>query len=137
MNAPPKWLRPVAVVAVLWNLLGCFAFLSDVAMTADDVARLDATQRALLESRPTWAIAGTALAVFAGALGSLALALLRRWAVPLLAASLVGVALQDIGFATAGVSPGNVALGLQAFVLVVAVALLLLARRARHRGWLR
>jgi hypothetical protein len=137
MNAPPKWLRPVAVVAVLWNLLGCLAFLADLSMTADDVARLDATQRALMESRPVWAIAGTALAVFAGALGSLGLALLRRWAVPLLAASLLGVLVQDAGFALAGVWPGAVVVGLQAFVLVVAVALFLLARRARDRGWLR
>lgn len=137
MNAPPKWLRSVAVAAVLWNLLGCLAFLSDVLMGADDVARLDATQRALHESRPAWAIAGTALAVLGGTLGSLGLALLRRWAVPLLAVSLAGVLLQDAGFALAGIWPGAVVVGLQGFVLAVAVALLLIAMRARRRGWLR
>lgn len=137
MNAPPRWLRPVAVVAVLWNLLGCFAFLSDLSMSPDAAAGLDATQRALMESRPGWAIAGTALAVFGGALGSLGLALLRRWATPLLTASLVGVLLQDAGFAVAGIWPGAAVVGLQALVLLVAIALLLLARRAQGRGWLR
>ena len=137
MSAPPKWLRPVAVVAVSWNLLGCIAFASDLMVDADDIARLDATQRALAESRPAWAIAGTALAVMGGLLGSLGLLLLRRWALPLLAVSLAGVLLQDAGFLLAGVSPGNVALGLQAFVLAVAVALLLLGLRVRQRGWLR
>lgn len=137
MNAPPKWLRPVAVVAVSWNLLGCLAFAADLTMGADDIARLDATQRALYGSRPAWAVGGTALAVAGGALGSLGLALLRRWAVPLLAASLLGVLLQDAGFLLAGVSPGSVVIGMQAFVLAVAIALLLVALRARNRGWLR
>lgn len=137
MNAPPKWLRPVAVVALLWNLLGCLAFVSDLAMSSADVERLDAAQRALHEARPGWSVAGTGLAVVGGALGSLGLLLRRRWAMPLLALSLAGVVLQDAGLALAHVSPGGVVIGLQALVLAVAVALLALAMRARRRGWLR
>ena len=37
MNSP-KWLRPVAIVALVWNLLGCAAFLSDLTLTPADVA---------------------------------------------------------------------------------------------------
>ena len=40
MNAAPKWFVPVAILAVLWNLLGCVAFAGDLMLTADDVARL-------------------------------------------------------------------------------------------------
>ena len=30
MNAAPKWFVPVAILAVLWNLLGCVAFAGDL-----------------------------------------------------------------------------------------------------------
>ncbi|GAB2514164.1 hypothetical protein [Lysobacter humi (ex Lee et al. 2017)] len=138
MHSPPKWLRGVGIAALVWNLLGCMAFAMDLAMTPDDVAKLDAVQRAMYESRPVWSIVGTALAVVGGALGSLGLALYRRWAMPLLAASLLGVLLQDAGMLLAApASPGPVVIGMQGLVLVVAVALVALAAHARSRGWLR
>jgi hypothetical protein len=44
MNAVPKWFRPVAVAAVIWNLLGCVAQLSDVMLTPQDLAKMSAAQ---------------------------------------------------------------------------------------------
>ena len=40
MTPMPKWFRPVAVIALLWNLLGCFAYLMDVTMKPEDIAKL-------------------------------------------------------------------------------------------------
>ena len=40
MDKAPRWFTIVAVVALLWNLLGCFAFASDLRVTAEDVARV-------------------------------------------------------------------------------------------------
>jgi hypothetical protein len=140
MNAPPKWFLPVAIAALLWNALGCAAYLGDVRMTAEDLARLSAAQQALYAARPAWSVAATAIAVWGGALGCVALILRRRFAVPLLAASLAGVVVQDVSLfgmlhvsATMGMTP----VILQALVFAVAVALLLLARRAASAGWLR
>lgn len=137
MNAP-KWLRPVAVLALLWNLLGVAAFVADLLVSPDDVARMDAAQRAMYEARPLWSVVGTGVAVIAGALGSLGFLLRRRWARGLLAASLAGVVAQDTGMAPAVAGlPSPVVLALQGLVLVVAIALLVLARRGVASGWLR
>ena len=51
-STPPGWFRPVAVVALLWNLLGCVAYLADVTMKPEDIAKLTEAQQALMASRP-------------------------------------------------------------------------------------
>jgi hypothetical protein len=78
--------------------------------------------------------------VWGGALGSLALILRKRWATPVLIASLFGVIVQDIGLfvlTPAGVSAGAAVYGLQGFVLAVAVALVFLSRTGSAKGWLK
>jgi hypothetical protein len=139
MNKAPKWFLPVAGVALLWNLLGCAAYLSDVMLTPDDVAQMDAAQQALYAARPAWAVAASAIAVWGGAAGCVGLLLRRRWALPLLLASLGGVIVQNVGLFVlsdaAHLMPA-VAYGLQGMVLLVAIGLVLLARRAIARGWL-
>jgi len=140
MSQLPKWYLPVTIAALLWNLMGCGAYLSDVLLTADDVAKMSADRQALYASRPGWAVAATAVAVWGGALGSLGLILRRRWALPLLSASLIGLVVQDVAmFVLSDVLKvnGSVVLGLQGLVLAIAVALLWLARTANAKGWLR
>jgi hypothetical protein len=139
MNPLPKWYLPVSVAALLWNLLGCAAYLSDVSLTPDDIAKMDAAQQALYASRPAWAVAATAIAVWGGAAGCVGLLLRRRWALPLLLASLAGVIVQNLGLFVlsdaASLVPA-VAYVLQGLVLLVAIGLVLLARRAIARGWI-
>ena len=139
MEHPPKWFVPVAIAALLWNLLGCFAYLSDAMLTADDLAKMTAAQQALYAARPSWSVGATAIAVWGGAAGCLGLILRKRWATPLLFASLAGVILQDISLlmlSGAMAETGATVLALQGLVLLVAVGLVLLARRAVARGWL-
>jgi len=139
MTTAPKWLLPVAIVALLWNLLGCMAFWMDLRMTPNDVAKLSEAQQALYNSRPGWAVVATGMAVIGGALGCIGLLLKKRWAFPLLVVSLVGVLVQDYGlFVLArGATGGNmVALVLQGVVLLIAIALAWLAWRGMKRGWL-
>ncbi|MBW7933363.1 MAG: hypothetical protein H3C62_07065 [Gemmatimonadaceae bacterium] len=138
MTPLPKWYKPVAVVAFLWNLLGCAAYLSDAMISPDDLAKMTAAQQAMYNSRPAWGVAATAFAVWFGAAGSLGLFLRQRWALPVLVISLLGVIAQDVGiFALRGdTEVAASAWVLQGLVLVVAVLLALLARTARTRGWI-
>ena len=94
MNTP-KWFKVVAVIALLWNLLGCLAFAMDLRMTPEDVAALPEAQQALYAARPGWAVVATAVAVIGGALGCLGLLLGRKWAFVLLLLSLAGILVQD------------------------------------------
>ena len=140
MQQATRGLRVWAGLALLWNLLGCAAFVSDLRLTADDIAALPAAQQALYAARPAWAVAATATAVFGGAAGCVGLLLARRWAVPLLALSLLGIVAQDIGlFVLAGGAAvaAPAVWALQGLVLLVGISLLALARRAAARGVLR
>ena len=139
MEAAPKWFRPVAIGALLWNLLGCAAYLADVMITPEALAKMTAAQQAMYAARPAWSVAATAFAVWGGAVGSLGLILYKRWATPLLMLSLAGVIGQDISlFALSGAASqmNGVAIGLQSLVLLVAVALVALARKAAAQRWL-
>lgn len=139
MTTAPKWVRPVAIVALLWNLLGCIAYLADVTLSAADVAKLPSAQQALYAARPAWSISATAIAVWGGAAGCVGLIMRERWATWLLIASLAGVILQDLWLfvlSDAAARTGAAAIVLQGVVLVVSVALVLLARKATAQGWL-
>lgn len=139
MERPPKWFTPVAVVALLWNLFGCAAYLMDVRLTPDDVAKMSAAQQAMYAVRPAWSVGATALAVWCGALGCIALLLRKRWALPLFLLSLFGVLAQDawlFGMSGAVAQAGGAAFVLQGLVLVVAIALVLLARNAAAKRWI-
>ena len=138
MNTP-TWFKVVAALALLWNLLGCVAFFFDLRLSPEDLAALPEAQQALYAARPTWAVAATAIAVFGGALGSVALLLRRKWAFPVLVLSLLGILVQDFGLfvlADGASLAGPVAVVLQAVVLVVGIGLVLLSRRGIARGWL-
>ena len=139
MTQPPKWFRIVAILALLWNLLGCAAYLVDAMMTPEDVAQLSAAQQELYASRPSWAVGATAVAVWLGALGSLGLILRKRWATIVLVLSLLGVIVQDYWLFVASDAvrlAGPVPAILQGLVLLVAIALVALSLRASKRGWL-
>lgn len=84
MKATPKWFKVVAFVALLWNLLGCVAFVSELRLTPEAVSKLSAAQQAMYAARPIWSVAATGVAVVGGALGCIGLILCKRWAYPLL-----------------------------------------------------
>lgn len=139
MNKPPPWFAVLAVLALLWNLAGLFAVVADLKLSAAEIAALPLDQQALYRARPGWSVVASVVAVVGGTLGCVGLLLRRRWAVPALAASLVGVVVQDIGiFVVAGAASvaGPVPMVLQSVVFAIAVGLLLLARRAVARSWL-
>ena len=112
MEKAPKWYLPISVFALLWNLIGCAAYLSDVMLTAEDIAAMDAARSIGLIAR-------------------------KRWAALLLELSLAGVIVQDIGlFLLSGVNPGTAVLAMQGFVLLVAIGLVVLSRKAIARRWI-
>ncbi len=140
MTQPPKWYLPVAIVALLWNLLGCAAYLADVMIKPEDLAKLTAAQQAMYHARPAWSIAGTAFAVWFGALGSIGLIAKRRWAYVVLLISLAGCVVQDTWlFALSGASgsAGVAGLVLQLCVLGIAFGLVYLAKTAISRDWVK
>ncbi len=133
----PKWYKPLAVIALIWNLMGCAAYLIDVTITPEALAQMTAEQQALYASRPAWAVAMTAIAVWGGALGCIGLLLRKKWAKGALLASLLGVIGQDVGlFGLSGVPIDAAVYAMQGMVAVVAVLLVVFARTAAAREWI-
>lgn len=139
MTIAPKWFLPAVIIALLWNLMGCAAYLSDAMLSAADIAKMSDAEKAMMAARPVWAVGATAVAVWLGSLGCLALILRKAWAVPLLWLSLLGVIAQDIWLFVLAPDTGMVngaVYGLQGLVLLVAAALVWLANKAKASGWL-
>ena len=140
MAGTPKWLRIAAIIALLWNVIGCVAILADLRIGPEQIAKLPAAEQAMYAARPLWSVGGSLLAVIAGTFGSLGLLLTRRWSVFLLWASLAGVALQDLGLwmvAHLTHSTTSVAVAMQAMVIAISIGLVVLARRAERMALLR
>lgn len=139
MTKPSRWFLPVVILALLWNLAGLAAVIADLRLSPAQIAALPAPQQALYAARPFWSVLASLLAVVGGTLGCALLLVRRKEAFELLAASLGGVVLQDLGiFVVAGGAKvaGPVPFVLQGLVLLIAVGLLLLARSAARRSWL-
>lgn len=127
------------LVALLWNLLGCFAFAMDLRLAPEDVARLPEAQQALYAARPGWAVIATAVAVIGGAFGCIGLLLGRKWAFILLLLSLIGILVQDYGLfvlVDGAALAGPVAVIMQALVLIIGIGLVALSWRGMARRWL-
>ncbi|HSX90310.1 MAG TPA: hypothetical protein VLG17_20215 [Pseudomonas sp.] len=135
----PKSFWMVAVLALLWNLLGVAMFAMQMMMTPEALAAMPAEQRQVYEATPSWLNIAFAVAVFGGVLGALGLLLKKRWAVLFFTLSLIGLLAQVIAtFLVTPVWQAYGPAGLVMPVLLIVIALLLLgySRKAAARGWL-
>ena len=135
----PKWFQTVSFVALAWNLMGVFAFISHVMLTPEDIAQMPLAEQALYTDIPSWATNAFGLAVFAGALGSLGLVLKKIWSKNMLIVSLVAVLVHDyhslIMLDTIGVY-GKTILVMPTLVIIISLALIWLSTKAKQNSWL-
>lgn len=139
MSRPPLWFSLLAAVALLWNVVGLLAVVTDLRLSAADIAALPAAQQTLYAARPLWSVVASVVAVAGGTLGCAGLVLRQRWCLLLFYLSLAGIVVQDVGIfvvAGAGRSDNPVPFVLQGLVLVIAVGLIVLARHAVAASWL-
>jgi hypothetical protein len=138
-HKPPVWFWVVSVMLLLWNLMGLMAYVQEATMTAAQWQAMAPAERALLASRPAWATAAFAIAVFGGAAGCLMLLLRSRLALLVLVLSFVGVLVQmgqAFLIADSFVVYGPGGLIMPAAVTSIAAFLVFFAAHARKRGWL-
>jgi hypothetical protein len=138
-SGAPKWFLIVGIIALVWNLLGVFAYIMQQTMSPADLAALSEAERNLYETTPAWATAAFAIAVHGGALGCLALVFKKGWALPLLILSLAAVIVQLIHafFISNSIEvfgPGGMIMPIM--VIVIAVYLVYLAKSAKQKGWI-
>ena len=138
-NKPAKSFYWIAGVALVWNLMGLGAYISQVTMTPEMLSALPDAQRALYENLPTWATAAFAIAVNAGVLGCLLLLLRKSLALPVLILSLVGALVQQFNafvLMNAMSVMGPVGAAFSAAVVFIGAYLVWMANDAKGKGWL-
>ena len=136
---PPAWFWVVAVLGLLWEAFGVATYLMHVRVLPNDTSRMSEAEIALAGSMPVWATAAYAIAVFAGLLGAVGLALRKGWSRTLLFLSLLALLVQFgwwVLMSGAMEVIGPSMLTMPAVVIVVGIVLVLIANHAAKRGWL-
>lgn len=129
----PYWL--IALLALLWNAFGCLDLMMTASRNVTWLASLPPEVIDWLDGAPTWSLFTWTIGVGAGLVGALCLLARSRHAVPAFAASLLGLAGNQVWQFTSDMpksmtSAGNVALS----VMIWAIALMLLWFAVRKRG---
>lgn len=135
---PPAWFRVVAVIAVLWNLMGVWQYLSYVGVVPL-MREMTPEEASLIGGAPTWYTAAFATAVFAGLAGAIGLLMAKAWSRPVLVVSLVAMIVQFAWWTV--LSGAAEMLGASVYVapvvvILVGVLLVWLADNGIKRGWL-
>ena len=136
---PPKWFWVVSSIALVWNLLGVMAFVTQMTMDPAALAELSDAQRNFYETTPVWATLAFAVVVFGGTLGCVALLLRKSWAFLMLAICLAGIVVQISHslFIGNGVEVfGPQGLILPALTFGIGVILVWFAIYSAKQGWL-
>ena len=94
-NTANRWIKPVLITALLWNILGVFAFIMQLLLTPEMVSKLPQEQQLAYNNQPLWAFLAFAIAVFGGALGCLLLLFKKSLATLILIISLAAVLAQQ------------------------------------------
>jgi hypothetical protein len=130
----------ISIAALIWNLMGVYAYLSTVYMSDEAFAQMPAEQQKLMEALPGWVTGAFAIAVFAGALGCIALLLRKSLATPLLILSFLGIAIQqfyNFFIAKMHTVMGGTSVILPILLLVIGAILIWLSRKWTSKGWLK
>lgn len=137
----PKWFLGVAIAALIWNLLGVFAYLGQMYLMSNPemLAELSVDEQNLYINTPIWATIGFTLAVWGGAIGSLLLILKKKVAKPVLIVSLAGIIVQmyhsffiSNNFEVYG--PG--AAVMPVMIIIFGIGLVWLSDKSVKEGWL-
>ena len=137
----PMWFWIVAVLMLIWNLLGLAAFAGIMAMSSSDEALqqsgLNNAQIQLIKETPTWVNIAFCVAVVFGVLGCIALLMRKNLAVVLLVLSLVGVIAQSVYIFLLSDSVEIMGVGLSPLVIPIAIALVPFSMYCAKQSWWR
>lgn len=137
---PATWFWIVSAIALVWNLMGVMAYVTQMTMTPEALQALPENERALYNTLPMWATAAFTLAVWGGTLGCMLLLLRRKLATLVLIASLIGIVIQMyhslfISNSIEVYGPGGMIMPIM--IIVIAIFLVWLSRKATANGWMK
>ncbi|WP_332811818.1 hypothetical protein [Sphingomonas sp.] len=137
----PVHLWIVGILALLWNAFGAFDYVMSQTQNAAYLAQFSDADRLYFNSFPAWAVAGWALGVWGGLVGSLLLLARSRHAEFAFGLSLLGLLVATIYQHVLSAMPADLKTGpmvaMNVAIWAVAIGLFVYAHRMRARGILR
>ncbi len=136
---PPTWFWIASGLALVWNLMGVLAYLTQVTMSPEAFQQLPEAERTLMESAPEWATGAFAVAVWGGALGCLLLLLKKKLATSVFIISFIGILVQMyhsffIANSIEVYGPGGMIMPIM--VILIGALLIMFSRKATANGWI-
>ncbi|MFT5779770.1 MAG: hypothetical protein ACI837_002729 [Crocinitomicaceae bacterium] len=135
----PIWFCVIAIIALLWNLMGVASFFQHIMMSDEVLNLLPEAEQELFKSYPLWTQVAFGFAVFGGAIGAIGLVARKKWSKLAFIVSLVG-SIPQMTFAlfftnTAEVyGPGSV--GMPISIIVFGLFVLWFSAFGIRKGWL-
>ncbi len=129
----------ISSMALVWNLMGIFNYLTQAFMTNEVLASLPKDQQLLYEDVPAWVTAAFATAVFSGTLGALLLLLKKKIASTFFILSFIGIIIQmTYGLLISENTNGYGPLGLIMPLMIIAIGgyLIWYSKKAAEHRWL-
>ncbi|MDG1422985.1 MAG: hypothetical protein P8P78_04345 [Flavobacteriaceae bacterium] len=129
----------ISSMALVWNLMGVFNYLTQAFMTNEVLASLPKDQQLLYEDVPAWVTAAFATAVFSGTLGALLLLLKKKIASTIFILSFIGIIIQmTYGLLISENTNGYGPLGLIMPLMIIAIGgyLIWYSKKAAEHRWL-
>ena len=138
-NKPKVVFWIIAVVAMIWNLMGVYQFLLSTVLKDRLVSISSAEELELFSNLPTWYFIAFGISVFSGVLGCIMLLTRGKLAVPLFLISLLGVLIGQ-GYWAFGTNVQDV-MGVEAIVMpiivvIISIFLYLYSKSCAKKGWL-
>lgn len=136
----PRYFIVIAIVLLLWNLMGLAAFAMQYTADLTELAKSDPVTAQAFAAMPAWVWIAYAIAVGAGTLGAVLLLMKKAAAASLFLLSLIAVVVQ-FGYTFLGTDllavKGPSVIAFPAFIVVMAVVQLLYARHLVGKAMLR
>lgn len=128
----------IAVIALLWNLIGGATFVSNMMITPESLALLPAEQQAMYAENPVWIKIIYGIATLGGIIASIGLLLRKAWSEKLFLVSLIAVLIQ-MGKSIFSLSDSGLdmqQMTLPIMVILIALFLWYYSKKAIARGWI-
>ena len=140
-NKPTVSYWIIAVIALIWYIMGVMSYLRQVYMTDDMMASMTPEQQELLANTPAWSTGLFAVAVFAGLLGSFLLLMRKKLATPVFLISLIAV-LINMGYSFFATNQSEVfgkmhGIVMPIIVIVIAVFLYMYSKKSGENSWMK
>lgn len=130
---PPVWYWIVSVIALFWNAMGVNQYIQQAYKTESWRSAITDAQFEIISNFPAWLTAAFAIAVFTGALGSLALILRKKWAYSLFLLSLIAVIVQ-MGYVLSQGHTDNIEMTIS--IILFALFLVWFSKKSTSKGWI-